>query len=143
MPRVSGYQYDFGGGLIEETYPSGRVVKNEFESDGDLSRIYGKANSNAIERTYANGFSYTPDGRIQRLKLGNGRWESAKFNERLQVTELALGTADGDRSLWKLAYEYGELNANGTVDQMNNTDNYNCAGNRICGNLSKMITLLG
>ena len=79
-PRVSSYQYNFAGALVEETYPSGRVVKNEFEADGDLSLIYGKANANAVERTYANGFSYTADGKIQRLRLGNGRWESAKFN---------------------------------------------------------------
>ena len=79
-------------------------------------RISGKANPNAAERIYANGFSYTPDGKIQRLKLGNGRWESAKFNERLQVTELALGTSDGNGSLWKLAYEYGDLQSNGTAD---------------------------
>ncbi len=123
VPRVSSYQYNFAGALVEETYPSGRVVKNEFEADGDLSRIYGKASTpNAVERTYANGFSYTPDGKIQRLRLGNGRWESAKFNERLQVTELALGTSDGDGSLWKLGYEYGEIE-NGSVNQAKNTGN--------------------
>ena len=123
-PRVSSYQYNFAGALAEETYPSGRTVKNEFETDGDLSRISGKSSTpNAFEQTYANGFSYTPDGKIQRLKLGNGRWESAKFNERLQVTELALGTSDGNGSLWKLAYEYGELQANGTVDVSKNTGN--------------------
>jgi RHS repeat-associated protein len=99
------------------------VVKNEFESGGDLMRIYGKANANAVERTYASGFSYTADGKIQRLRLGNGRWESAKFNERLQVTELALGTSDGDGSLWKLKYDYGELASNGTVDTTKNTGN--------------------
>jgi hypothetical protein len=52
------------GALVKETYPSGRVVRNEFESDGDLSRIYGKVNQNATERTYANGFSYTADGTL-------------------------------------------------------------------------------
>jgi RHS repeat-associated protein len=121
---TSSYVYNLSGALVEQTYPSGRKVKNEFETDGDLSRISGKANANATERTYANGFSYTPDGRIQRLRLGNGRWESAKFNNRLQVTELALGTSDGDGSLWKLNYEYGELNTNGTtVNQSKNTGN--------------------
>jgi RHS repeat-associated protein len=123
IPRVSSYQYNFAGALVQETYPSGRVVKNEFEADGDLMRIYGQANANSPERTYANGFSYTADGKIQRLRLGNGRWESAKFNERLQVTELALGTSDGNGSLWKLGYEYGELASNGTVDTAKNTGN--------------------
>jgi hypothetical protein len=56
-------------------------------------------------------------------RLRNGRWESAKFNSRLQVTELALGTSDGDGSLWKLNYEYGEIETNGTVNQSKNTGN--------------------
>lgn len=95
--------------MIEQEYPSGRTVTNEFESDGDLMRISSMANANAMPRTYANNFLYTAESGIQRLKLGNGRWESAKFSERLQVTELALGTSDGSGSLWKLNYEYGEL----------------------------------
>jgi RHS repeat-associated protein len=122
-PRVSKYVYDFGGRMIKEIYPSGREVSNEFESDGDLQRIFGKVNSNATERTYANSFSYTPDGRIEKLRLGNGLWESAKFNTRLQVTELALGHSVGDGGLWKLGYDYGELDANGNVDVAKNTGN--------------------
>ncbi len=40
------------------------------------------------------------------------------------MTELALGTSDGDGSLWKLKYDYGELNANGVdVDANKNTGN--------------------
>jgi RHS repeat-associated protein len=119
----SKYTYDFGGRLVEETYPSGRVVKNEYEADGDLARITSKVNSTAIERLYANGFSYTPDGRIQRLRLGSGVWESAKFNSRLQVSEMTLGNSDGNGNLWKLSYEYGELTNSGTVDTAKNTGN--------------------
>ncbi len=122
-PRISKYKYNLSGALVEQEYPSTRVVKNEFETDGDLSRISGKANTNATERTYANGFSYTADGRIERLKLGNGLWESAKFNTRLQVTELALGHSAGDGGLWKLAYDYGELNTDGSVNSAKNTGN--------------------
>ena len=108
--------------MIEEEYPSGRKVKNEFESDGDLARIYGTANAAAQERTYANSFNYTPDGKIESLKLGNGLWEKAKFNSRLQVTEIALGHGlDGD--LWKLGYQYGELESDGTVNAAKNTGN--------------------
>jgi hypothetical protein len=50
-------------------------------------------------------------------------WESAKFNTRLQVTELALGHSVGDGSLWKLNYDYGEIDANGNVDIAKNTGN--------------------
>jgi RHS repeat-associated protein len=125
-PRVSKYTYNLSGALVEEEYPSGRKVKNEFESDGDLKRIYGKTTANAAEQTYANSFTFTPDGKIEKLKLGNGLWESAKFNNRLQVTELALGHSVGDGNLWKLNYEYGELVVNGStisVDTNKNTGN--------------------
>lgn len=89
-----------------------------------MARIFGQANATATKKTYANGFLYTADGKIQRLRLGNGRWESAKFNDRLQVTELALGASNGDGGLWKLAYEYGELNTDGvTVNTAKNTGN--------------------
>jgi RHS repeat-associated protein len=120
--RVSLYEYNFAGALVKETYPSGRVVQNQFEADGDLMRVFGKANSTATEKTYANSFSYTASGGISQLKLGNGRWETAKFNERLQLTELGLGYSSADASLWKVNYDYGEFE-NGSVNTNKNTGN--------------------
>ncbi len=32
----SSYQYNLSGALVQETYPSGRTVRNEFNPDGDL-----------------------------------------------------------------------------------------------------------
>jgi len=117
------YSYNLSGALVQETYPSGRVVKNEFESDGDLARIHGKANANLANRTYANLFTYTPDGRIESLVLGNLLWEKAKFNSRLQVTELALGHGINTGDVWKLGYDYGEIDSSGNVDAAKNTGN--------------------
>jgi hypothetical protein len=77
----------------------------------------------AAEKTYANSFSYTAAGGISQMRLGNGRWETAKFNNRLQVTELGLGASSVDAETWKVNYEYGELQANGTVDAVKNTGN--------------------
>jgi len=57
------------------------------------------------------------------MRLGNGRWETAKFNTRLQVTELGLSSSAANAGLWKTAYEYGELQTNGTVDTARNTGN--------------------
>ncbi|MCV4678169.1 hypothetical protein OFC08_35410, partial [Escherichia coli] len=31
---TTGYVYNLSGGLVEETYPSGRVVKNVLDADG-------------------------------------------------------------------------------------------------------------
>ena len=118
------YSYNLSGGLIEQKYPSGRVVKNEFESDGDIARISGRPTSTATEQMYATGFGYFADGKIEKLKLGNGLWESAKLNNRLQATEIAMGHSVGDSSLMKLNYEYGELNGDGvTVDATKNAGN--------------------
>ncbi|MCD9187000.1 MAG: hypothetical protein LUM44_11245 [Pyrinomonadaceae bacterium] len=120
---TSGYQYDFGGRLVEETYPSGRVVKNLFEADGDLLKVESRKITADVFRTFVSNFSYTASGGISQMRLGNGRWETAKFNNRQQVTELGLGTSAADTSLWKVAYGYGELDDNGNVDQTKNTGN--------------------
>jgi YD repeat-containing protein len=118
------YKYNpISGGLVEEKYPSGRVVRNFFETDGDLSAISSRRNAINSFKTYASDFSYTASGVIEKLRIGNGRWESAKFNNRLQVTELALGTSATDTSLWKLNYEYGGLNQDGSVDATKNNGN--------------------
>jgi RHS repeat-associated protein len=110
--RISKYEYNLSGALLQQTYPSGRTVRNTFESDTDLSQIQSRVASTVPFKTYAGDFSYHPSGSVSQLKLGNGRWETIKFNERHQLTELALGTASTDTSLWKLNYEYVELNSN-------------------------------
>jgi RHS repeat-associated protein len=56
------------------------------------------------------------------MRLGNGKWETAKFSKRLQITELGLGSSATDASLWKVNYEYGELE-NGSVNDSKNTGN--------------------
>jgi hypothetical protein len=48
---------------------------------------------------YASNFSYTAAGGVSKMELGNLRWETAKFNERLQVYELGLGNSPTDASL--------------------------------------------
>lgn len=53
----------------------------------------------------------------------NGLWEAAKFNSRLQTTEIALGHGVTSGDLWKLGYQYGEIDTNGNVDASKNTGN--------------------
>ncbi|MBX3297684.1 MAG: hypothetical protein KF762_18445 [Acidobacteria bacterium] len=57
------------------------------------------------------------------MRLGNGRWETAKFNTRLQVTELGLGSSATDAGVWKTQYDYGQLDAEGDVVASKNTGN--------------------
>ncbi len=118
----SSYLYNISGALVEETYPTGRKVKNTFEADGDLSKIETQQAGQAYQ-TRAQNFAYNSSGAISQIQIGNGLWETAQFNNRLQVTQLGLGTSANDTSVWKLNYEFGELDTNGNVNVNKNNGN--------------------
>ncbi|MBK7804189.1 MAG: hypothetical protein IPJ55_16325 [Chloracidobacterium sp.] len=84
------YTYNLGGAMVEQQYPSGRVVKNTLDATGDLSMVTSKENSSAIYKTYVNDFTYNAAGAVTSMKLGNGKFESTQFNSRLQPTRIAL-----------------------------------------------------
>ncbi|HEY8559355.1 MAG TPA: RHS repeat-associated core domain-containing protein [Pyrinomonadaceae bacterium] len=110
-----GYQYNLTA-LIAETYPSGRTVSYEFDRDGDLARVAGQAAPGGrldnCAKTYANSFSYNSAGTLESVRLGNGKWETAKYNERQQITQIGLGSGTIDASLLKLEYGYGTSQQN-------------------------------
>lgn len=109
------YTYNLSGALIEETYPSGRVVKNVLDSDGDLSIVQSKKNQTAGYWNYAKSFTYTAAGAVSSMQLGNGKWESTQFNSRLQPTQIALGTTQGGADKLNLVFNYGTTQNNGNV----------------------------
>ena len=111
---TTGYTYNLAGALIEETYPSGRVVKNRLDNDGMLQQVQSKR-ANDTFRNYANGFTYTAAGAVASLRLGNGKWESTQFNSRLQPTQIGLGASAASQNLLKLNYDYGTTDNNGNV----------------------------
>lgn len=108
------YGYDLAGHMTSQTYPTGRVVTQSLDSAGWLASISGQQ-PGGTPKTYANSFSYTSHGAIERLRLGNGRWEHTSFNSRLQPTEIGLGASGADSSLLKLGYAYGTTQNNGNV----------------------------
>jgi len=123
----TGYVYNLAGAVVEETYPSGRKVKNTLDASGDLSMVQsGKCLDAALGTnaacinaaglwSYARHFSYNAAGAVTGLQLGNGLWESAQFNSRLQPTQIALGATQGATNLLKLDYDYGTTANNGNV----------------------------
>jgi len=126
---VSHYAYNLSGALLQETYPSGRVIKNEFEPDGDLAEVVSKKADESVFIPYVSNFSYTASGGISQMRLGNGKWETATFDERLQVKDLGLGSSGTDAGLWKVHYDYGELNDEGS----------NVVTSRNTGNIARQI----
>ena len=99
------YTYNMSGGLVSETYPSNRTVNYETNADGDLSRVWGQKASTIS--TYANAFNYNTSGAVEKMRLGNGKWETAQYNSRMQITQIGLGSGSTDDSLLKLEYGYG------------------------------------
>ena len=49
------------------------------------------------------------------MQLGNGKWESTRFNSRLQPTQIALGTVQSRTDKFRLDYSYGTTTNNGNV----------------------------
>lgn len=119
---TTGYTYNLSGALDTETYPSGRVVKNVLDANGDLSIVESKKNSAAGYWHYADSFTYNAAGAVTSMQLGNGRWESTVFNSRLQPTQIALGTTNAATDLLKLNYTYGVVES-GTLNTAKNDGN--------------------
>ena len=119
----SEYKYNLAGILVEQTYPSGRVVKHVLDNNGDISMIQSKRNENFGFWNYAKHFEYTASGVIKHLQLGNGLWESAVMNSRNQVLQLRMGNSPTNANLMHLTYDYGEFDTNGNVDTTKNAGN--------------------
>jgi YD repeat-containing protein len=116
------YSYNLAGALIEQKYPSGRVVKNVLENDGDLSMVQSKKTTNSGFFNYAKHFTYAASGAVTSMQLGNNRWESTVFNSRLQPTQIALGTVQNATDKLKLNYSYGDWNGT-SIDATKNNGN--------------------
>ena len=121
------YTYNLSGALVEQTYPSGRKVKNVLDNNGDLSMTQSAkcldstpgtnaaCTSQAGLWNYAKNFTYNAAGAVTSMQLGNNRWESTVFNSRLQPTQIALGTVQNGTDKLKFEYGYGTTANNGNV----------------------------
>jgi RHS repeat-associated protein len=113
------YGYNPAGNQTSMTYPSGRVIATGYDSAGRLAGVKdqgsgtyyaGSANTDATNR-----LQYAAHGAVSVMKLGNGLWEHTDFNNRLQPTQIGLGTSSTDSSKVGLSYTYGTTNNNGNV----------------------------
>lgn len=76
-----------------------------------------------VFHVYANGFGYNDKGQPDRMRLGNGLWESIKYNNKFQVTQFGLGTSQSNANRLKIEYEYGEIDGSGNLDITKNNGN--------------------
>lgn len=108
------YDYNLGGGLISERYPSGRVVTYGYD---DAARLLS-AGSGAT--AYASQMTYEPFGGLKSMTLGNGTVYSMAYDaQRTQVSSVTL--AQGANVLQRYDYKYGAVDmATGSVDASKN-----------------------
>ncbi len=102
------YGYNLAGEVNSVTYPSGRVVRQEYDTVGRLASI-GSGSTTYL--TIPSG-KYTPSGQITGFTYGNGVEAAFGFNPRLQLTSLRYFKSTTD--LLNLAYNYGAAN-NGMI----------------------------
>ncbi len=109
------YKYNAAGLVFWETYPSGRVVKTDYSSAGQVAAVYQRLNDSGAMNNYATDFDYSPAGGVRLFKLGNGLFEHTNYNSRLQPVEIGLGTSAADSSKLRLEYGFGTTNNNGNL----------------------------
>lgn len=112
-----GYEYNLDDDLVTQTYPSGKQVHFEYDSGGELQKV------RKTGKVFADQFSYAAHGSLERVRYGNGKWETREFNRVRQLTQVGLGDTPSDTNLWKLQYDYGQLQSNGSIDPIKNNGN--------------------
>ena len=113
------YGYNLASAMTSETYPSGRVVQTEYDPAGRTAGVKNQSATwyyaGAVASDATNRIQYAPHGAVSAMKLGNGKWDHTAFNNRLQPTQIGLGTSGTDSSLLKLDYTYGTTDNNGNL----------------------------
>jgi YD repeat-containing protein len=113
------YTYNCAGAVTSEKYPSGRIVKSEYDGGGRLAGIKNEATglyyAGAVATDTVNRIQYTAHGAIGAMRLGNALWEHTNFNPRLQPIQIGLGTANNNSGVLQLDYSYGTTNNNGNL----------------------------
>ncbi len=105
------YTYNLGGGLETQQYPSGLVAKTCYDAAGRITDVTNDGTS----APYASGIEYAPHGAADKLTLGNGLSEHTNFNNRLQPTQIGLGTTPGTTNKLLLNFTYGGTSNNGNI----------------------------
>lgn len=112
--------YNRAGIVTSETYPAvpgaadRRTVTYSYDGAGRLSSLSGPATTYAAAVS-ASAVGYAAHGGLKTQTLGNGLVHSVLYNNRLQPTQIRLGTAASPSSVLGLTYGYGTTANNGNV----------------------------
>jgi RHS repeat-associated protein len=83
--------YDLAGNLIQLGYPSGRVIKQQYNAASQPTQVtFDNISGTSIGYNYLSNASYSPSGAPTSLTLGNGVIESASSDNRLRPCNLKV-----------------------------------------------------
>src|SRR5688572_27113527 len=112
--------YFANSALQNQTYPAvpgagdRRVVSYTNDPSGRLSSLNSSATSYA-PATSVSSLGYAAHNALKTETYGNGLIHAIDYNNRLQATEIKLGTSGNPTSVVSLGYNYGTTNNNGNV----------------------------
>lgn len=87
------YTHDLSGNLTQITYPSGRLVNYQRDSEGRLTGVTTQANAGAGAVTVASNVTHLPFGPVKAYTFGNGITQTVSHDQAYRVTDIeALGT---------------------------------------------------
>jgi RHS repeat-associated protein len=104
---TTGYQHNLAGEVTQITYPSGRVVQQNFDPIGRLCAIAQQTSSTCATNTnpYATGYAYNTASELTGFNYANGVTASFGYSaDRLQMTSLSY--MKGTSTLYNLNYFY-------------------------------------
>lgn len=101
------YTYNLNGGVVNLTYPSGRVVTNTYDAIG---RMQGVKN-NSTSANYISSVAYNSAHQVTGFTFGNN--VSASFGYTAQRSQLSsINYTQGSTTLFGLSYGYTQNNGN-------------------------------
>src|SRR6185369_6966670 len=112
--------YYANGSVHDVTYPSvpgagdRRVVSYTNDGAGRLGSLNSTATSYAPAASVS-GIGYAAHNALNTETYGNGLIHGVDYNNRLQPTQIKLGTSGSPTSIVSLGYNYGTTNNNGNV----------------------------
>ena len=111
------YYYNLAGALVQENYPSGRVVKTNYDG---ANRVSGVAGTLGATTNYVTNATYWPHGGVEKEYFANNVVRTYTFNNRLQVNGLWDAIYDNGNYFLYLQNPigYGTTNNNGNIQNL-------------------------
>jgi RHS repeat-associated protein len=109
------YDWHLNDALKSLQYPSGRTVNYDVDDAGRTKKVYGGTTTYADMTVITD--PYTPDGRLAKVRLGNGLYDTRDYQTPGPTTPMRykLGTTLGGTERLQLAYTFSGTQNNGNV----------------------------